>query len=104
MSSESSGEETDIDDESLKVRHLPFLKEKYHRAFRQLDKVAESKASKRGKHQKKRRVASMRVSTRPVPTNIPQWAIDPSYTSSTSTDQVDLDSSSQSLCESPPDM
>ncbi len=58
MSSESSAEETDVDNDALKVRPLPFLRKKYHRMFDQLDTFAIHKASKRGMHQRKTRVKS----------------------------------------------
>ena len=75
MSSESSANETDSEQSSLKVRRLPFLKKKYSRVFHQIDTIALGQASKRGMHQRKKRVASKRLSKRPVPPSIPKWAV-----------------------------
>ncbi len=71
----SSAEETDVDNDALKVRPLPFLSKKYHRMFDQLDTLAINKASKRGMHQRKTRVKSNRISARAVPLDIPKWAL-----------------------------
>ena len=87
MSSEESGE----DEQVIYRRPLPWLKQKYHKSLRQLDKIHHNSLSPRAKLMYRMRVDG-EPSTRSRPENAPE------YLSNVTTDSPDLDTTANSDC------
>ena len=81
LSSEESSEEPDETGNTQKIlirRPLPWLKKKYQKCFKDLDKLASSSLSAKSKHMTYRRRDGLQ-SERPMPADIPQQFVSSAY-------------------------
>lgn len=93
MSSETSAEESETDENSYKVRDIPWLRKRYRKAFHALDKYySNNKMSSRSKKMTRLRVKSNNVSERSMPETVPEWAVDVAYRNDENSDLLNSSS------------
>lgn len=93
MSSETSAEESECDENSYKVRDIPWLRKRYKQAFHALDRFYTNKISSRSKKMTRPRVRSKHPSERSMPSTVPTWAVDQAYCSDETSDPTLLNTS-----------